>query len=241
MKKSKIFIVATLLVILLVGMSACSNSSDDATSINNQSGPDNTSESTVDTSQSSDSSTDSTVKSDNSGNNHSDGKSIENRNSQVEDSSAENNASTDTINVTKENENIQEDNATNTVTKIEGRRKEFLESLDNIQKELDALPEKKDSDKGVTNAMKNYYGRSYEMYDKELNEIYALLKKELSPETMKDLNTEQIKWIEQKEDTANEERLKYNGGTFENVAYYISLYESTKEKCYELVNEYMTD
>ncbi|MBS4537544.1 DUF1311 domain-containing protein [Clostridium sp. D2Q-11] len=141
----------------------------------------------------------------------------------------------------KENKNIEEDNTKNIVTRVEGRRKEFIERLDNIQKELDDLPEKKDSDAGVTNAMKNYYGKSYEMYDEQLNEIYALLKKELSSEVMKGLKTEQIKWIEQKEDIANKERLKYNGGTFENVAYYMSLYESTKERCYELVNEYMID
>ena len=208
MKKSKSFIAATLLVILLVGMSACSNTTDNTTSIKNQSEPDNVSESTDNSTESNDSSTDSTVKSDNS--------------------------------VTTSNkitENIQEDNT----SKIEGRRNEFIERLDNIQKELDAMPEKKDSDKGVTNAMKNYYGISYETYDKILNEIYALLQKELSPETMKDLKNEQIKWIKQKEDMANEERLKYNGGTFENVAYYISLYKSTKERCYELVNTYMTD
>ncbi|WP_341357543.1 lysozyme inhibitor LprI family protein [Rossellomorea sp. y25] len=125
-------------------------------------------------------------------------------------------------------------------TKIEGRT-EFLNKLDNIQKELDAMPEKKDSDKGVTNAMKNYYGVSYEKFDDALNEIYTLLKKELSPEVMKELQAEQLRWIEQKETKAEKERLKYEGGTFENVAWYISLYESTKDRCYELVNEYMTD
>jgi beta-lactamase regulating signal transducer with metallopeptidase domain/uncharacterized protein YecT (DUF1311 family) len=129
----------------------------------------------------------------------------------------------------------------NAATKIEGRRKEFIDSLDSMQKELDALPEKKDSDAGVTNAMRNYYGRSYEMYDKALNEMYALLKKELSPETMKELQTEEIAWIEQKEAAADQEASKYEGGTFEPVARYISLYQSTKERCYELVNEYMTD
>lgn len=139
------------------------------------------------------------------------------------------------------NENTLEDNTINIVTRIEGRRKEFLEKLDTIQKELDELPEKKDSDAGVTNAMKNYYGRSYDVYDKALNEIYALLKEKLSPETMKNLQTEQIKWIKQKEDIAEKERLKYNGGTFENVAYHASLYELTKKRCYELVNEYMAD
>jgi uncharacterized protein YecT (DUF1311 family) len=182
MKKSNIFIV----VALLVGMSACSNSSEDAASI---------------------------VKK----------------------------VPTDTTNQIKENDNLQGENTTKAVTKIKGSKNAYLERLDNIQKELDALPEKKDSDKGVTNAMKNYYGISYEKYDEELNEIYALLKKELSPEVMSDLKTEQIKWIEQKEKKADDERLKYNGGTFEHVAMYISLYESTKERCYELVNTYMTD
>lgn len=165
------------------------------------------------------------------------------QNQQVENSEdkVDHTDKTDSINNTKENKNIQEDDATNMETKIKGRRKEFLERLDNIQKELDALPEKKDSDAGITNAMRNYYGRSYEMYDKELNEIYTLLKKELSPETMKDLKTKQMKWIEQKEDIANKEASQFKGGTFEFVALYISLYESTKERCYELVNEYMTD
>ena len=219
MKNSKFFIKAVLLVILIIGLSACGNSSDDKASIDNQIEHDEISESTDETSQSNGAPTESTSKSDN----------------------TDKEVSTDIMNETKVNENLQEDSKEDTVSKIEARKKEFIEKLDNIQKELDALPEKKDSDEGVTNAMKNYYGISYEMYDKALNEIYALLKEMLSPETMDTLKTEQIKWIEQKEDTANEERKKYEGGTFENVAYYISTYESTKERCYELVNEYMTD
>lgn len=66
------------------------------------------------------------------------------QNQQVEDNleqanNADQKALPDSTNETKENENIQEDNTTNTVTKIEGKRKEFLERLDNIQKELDTL------------------------------------------------------------------------------------------------------
>ncbi|WP_405098020.1 lysozyme inhibitor LprI family protein [Oceanobacillus sp. FSL H7-0719] len=217
MKKRKTLIAATLLLILLVAMSACSNSTDDKSN-NDQTEPESIPEETEDAAQTTDSPSKKASNTDNSDDTLS------------EEATAE----------TEENE-LEEDKTADTVTKIEGRRTEFIERLDNIQKELDALPEKKDSDKGVTNAMKNYYGRSYEMYDKELNEIYALLKENLSPEIMNELKTEQMKWIEQKEKTAEEERLKYNGGTFENVALYISLYESTKERCYELVNEYMTD
>lgn len=81
----------------------------------------------------------------------------------------------------------------------------------------------------------------YEKYDIVLNSIYDLLKKELTPETMERLKTEQIKWIEQKEAEAEKERQKYAVKTHEWVAYFISSYESTKERCYELVNEYITD
>jgi uncharacterized protein YecT (DUF1311 family) len=199
------FIVAALLAVLFITMSACSDSTDDSAS--NQDEPESKQESKEDSS-----SKDSNVKTD-----------------QTE--------SAETSTVDSDTQSMEQEQ---TGTKIEGRKTEFLEKLDNIQKELDAMPDKKDSDKGVTNAMKNYYGVSYEKYDDALNEIYALLKKELSPEVMKELKAEQLKWIEQKEAKAEKERLKYEGGTFENVAWYISLYESTKERCYELVNEYMT-
>ncbi|WP_156855180.1 lysozyme inhibitor LprI family protein [Oceanobacillus sp. AG] len=214
MKKRNFLIAASLLVILLVGMSACSSNSsdDDITSTKNQSNSESTPQSKDDSSQSNDSHSESTQAEDN-------------------QKQADNTEDTTSANTTSES---QEE-------KVEGRRAEFLERLDNIQKELDALPEKEHADKGVTNAMKNYYGRAYEMYDEELNEIYALLKKELSPETMEDLKAEQIQWIDQKEDKANKERLEYEGGTFENVALYMSLYESTKDRSYELVNKYMTD
>lgn len=142
---------------------------------------------------------------------------------------------------TKETKTNQQVNSTDTAAKVVGSKKEFLKKLDNIQKELDALPEKKDSDMGITIAMRSYYGISYDKYDKALNEIYALLKKQLSPETMKNLQVEQLKWIKGKEASANKAAAEYKGGSFEFVAYSSSLYKSTKERCYELVNKYMTD
>lgn len=139
------------------------------------------------------------------------------------------------------NNSIQDTSKSNTGTKIEGRREEFLGRLDSIQKQLDVLPEKKASDSGTTIGMRSYYGESYDMYDKALNEIFSLLKDQLSQDTMKNLQAEEIKWIEQKEAAANREAAQYKGGTFELVAYNISLSESTKKRCYELVNNYMTD
>jgi uncharacterized protein YecT (DUF1311 family) len=137
--------------------------------------------------------------------------------------------------------NIQVTNTTNTVTKIDGRREEFLERLHYIQKQLAPLPEEKDLDATTTNDMTNYYRESYDMYDEALNEIYSLLKEQLSQDTMNNLQAEEIKWIKQKEDAANKAASQYKGGIFAPVAYNISLYESTKNRCNELVNNYMTD
>lgn len=142
---------------------------------------------------------------------------------------------------TSTNESTQENEILNTTSKIEGRRKEYLDRLDNIKKELDNSPEKKDADTGVTIAMISYYKKAYDMYDTELNNIYTLLKKELSPEIMERLQTEEINWIEQKEATADKEASQYEGGTFKPVAYISSLYGATRDRCYELVNEYMVD
>jgi uncharacterized protein YecT (DUF1311 family) len=230
MNKSKIFMAASLLVILLMGMSACSNSSNENTSSNTQTEPENIEESTDDAP-------------------------IDNASENIEDpipsdQNESNEAPSNNSDSQPEN-NIEERRQESLASiqkeldalpdKIVGNKQGFLERLDNLQKELDTLPDKEGSDSGATNAMKNYYGISYEKYDEALNAIYATLKKDLSPETMQDLQIKQLNWIDQKEAKAEEERLKYNGGTFENVALYISLYESTKERCYELVNEYMTD
>jgi uncharacterized protein YecT (DUF1311 family) len=213
MNRRNMFLVSILSAMLLAGMSACSQSSDEDEA--NQPKSDTISASTEDSTQSDDSSVDSAAASE------------ENKKDQSKESSSED------ISTKSSDEDVK-------VTKVEGKQA-YLEKLDNIQKELDALPYKKDSDKGVTNAMKNYYGVSYEKYDDALNEIYALLKKELSPEVMEELKSEQVKWIKEKEEKAEKERLKYEGGTFENVAWYISLYESTKNRSYELVEDYMKD
>ncbi|HWJ79467.1 MAG TPA: lysozyme inhibitor LprI family protein [Niallia sp.] len=249
--KSKITL-TILFVIFLVGLSACSKSSMNNTN-NTKSEPQNVLDSTEDTNNTSlnDSAIDDSY-------NNQEEVAITNSSLEEEDTiSINSNTSKETSenlipDINKDNPEEwdkkrkevfdyieQELNAF--PTEIEGSRKAFIERLDNIQKELDSLPDKKYSDTGTTNAMKNYYGVSYEKYDIALNRIYDLLKKELPSETMERLKTAQIKWIEQKEAKTEKEREKYAGKTHEWVAFYISSYESTKERCYELVNEYMTE
>jgi uncharacterized protein YecT (DUF1311 family) len=79
----------------------------------------------------------------------------------------------------------------------------------------------------------------YEKWDAALNEIYSVLKKQLSSSDMKKLQGEEIQWISNRDAQAKEESLKYKGGTMEPLVYSISLVEITKERCYELVEKYM--
>ncbi|CAN7525323.1 lysozyme inhibitor LprI family protein [Rossellomorea sp. LjRoot5] len=209
MKKRNWLTVTTLSAMVFVGMSACSQSSDEDAAGKPES------EAAAASTDSDDSQTEETPATE------------ENEKAQSDETSVEESSPDSPVQQPA-------------VTKVEGKQA-YIEKLDDLQKELDAMPDKKYSDEGVTNAMKNYYGVSYEKYDDALNEIYDLLKKELSPEVMAELKVEQVKWIEEKEAKAEKERLKYEGGTFENVAWYISLYESTKDRCYELVEEYMTE
>lgn len=193
---NKRIFLAKILVILLVGMSACSNSADEATITNDET-------------QSEDEST--------------------------EDTSNDDKDDEETVSTQEE---VQENQ---TVDKVVGRKTEFLQMLDNVQKELDALPVKEEADNGITAGMSEFYGISYEMYDEALNEIYALLQNELSPEIIRELEVRQVKWIEHKENLAIQDSEEFGGGSFANVAYVSSLYESTKTRCYDLVNNYMTD
>ncbi|CAM5612462.1 hypothetical protein SAFG77S_09712 [Streptomyces afghaniensis] len=235
----------TLFIVFLLGITACSKSSIDDSN-NNKSEPNNTSSNTdtFNDSATDENSINNPEKEDHiEPNNNSDKEFSTNSISEVKENEIKPETSTpDKMNKKREEvlDNIQKE-LTALPDKIEGSRQEFLERLDSIQRELDSLPDKKYSDTGTTNAMKNYYGISDEKYDIALNRIYDLLKKELSPKTMESLQMEEIKWIEQKEAEADKERQKYAGKTHEWVAYYISSYELTKERCYELVNKFITD
>ena len=72
-----------------------------------------------------------------------------------------------------------------------------------------------------------------------LNEIYGVLIEQLPEEEMYIVRAEQVNWISIRDAKANESGKQYEGGTMQPVAYSDSLGESTKERCYELVNKYM--
>lgn len=78
----------------------------------------------------------------------------------------------------------------------------------------------------------------YETWDKELNEIYSLLKDRLSESEMNKLTDEQITWISYRDETAQNladgEAEQYKEGRLN-----FELGRLTKERCYELINNYL--
>jgi uncharacterized protein YecT (DUF1311 family) len=117
------------------------------------------------------------------------------------------------------------------------RKDYYLKKLNDIQAKID-----KDynfDDANTTSEMRNASGAQYRMWDDELNEIYNELRKILPSAQMEKLKEEEIKWIAQKESDAKKSTDKVKGGTLEPVNYSLSLADSTKKRCYELVNNYL--
>lgn len=135
---------------------------------------------------------------------------------------------------------IQEKNTVvkenNNKTIQESKKQIYKKKLDDIQlglKDLDSLYA------GNTIEMKSAASQEYERWDKALNEIYGVLKQQLSSDDMNKLKEEQIKWISDRDAKAKKESLEYEGGTAEQLIYTSSLAQTTKERCYRLVEKYM--
>lgn len=72
-------------------------------------------------------------------------------------------------------------------------------------------------------------------WDNILNEIYALLQQQLSSGDMGSLKEVQIGWIKDKESSAKNAASKYADDEMKEI----TKNKITKERCYELVKNYM--
>lgn len=124
------------------------------------------------------------------------------------------------------------------IKKEESQKQVYLKKLNDIEAGLKDLSKKYE---GTTLEMKEAASEEYKRWDKALNEIYSVLKDQLSDSEMKELKEKQIQWISIKEKKAKEESLEYQGGTMESLIYISSLAKTTKDRCYELVEEYMVN
>ncbi|OCA87803.1 hypothetical protein A8F94_08140 [Bacillus sp. FJAT-27225] len=112
---------------------------------------------------------------------------------------------------------------------------EYLKKLNEMEEE------DRHSEVGETTVeLEKQEAERYKKWDKELNEIYAVLKEQLSPEQMDKVREEQRNWVKERDETAKESSLKYKGGTYEALEYVATQASLTRERCYALVAKYMS-
>lgn len=155
---------------------------------------------------------------------------IEEQNKLIEDENAKEDKKNDKKNDEKEDLAVTE-------VESESKKDIYLQKLDDIEVGLADLRELSGS--GITLDMRKAASETYRRWDDVLNEIYSVLKVELSSSDMDVLTEKQLEWIDYRDKTAKEDSLKYKGGTIEPVVYTSTLASLTKERCYELVNLYM--
>lgn len=117
------------------------------------------------------------------------------------------------------------------------KKDKYLQKLYNIDGSLADLTYMYEN--GTTAEMQEAQGAIYKKWDDALNEIYGVLKNQLSSSEMKSLRDKQRQWIKYRDRTANAEAAAYEGGSFASVQYVITQARLTRERCYELVNIYM--
>ncbi len=126
---------------------------------------------------------------------------------------------------------------TNTKSELASKRSVYLDKLDKIEYDLEELSYLYDS--GVTANMSEAASKEHKRWDDALNEIYGVLKQYLPSDEMSKLKQKELNWISYRDKTAKEESLLNEGGTLEGLTYISVLGTLTKERCYELVENYM--
>ena len=134
----------------------------------------------------------------------------------------------------QEENNIKTDQSNNKLNE-ESKKQEYRTKLDNIELGFKDF----DNTEKTTKDMRDHANERYKQWDAALNEIYGVLKSQLSASDMKNLQNEEIQWIKKRDSKAKEASSEMKGGTMEPVLYAGSSAQSTKERCYELVDKYM--
>lgn len=130
----------------------------------------------------------------------------------------------------------EEENESNETKKGQGNKQKYVEKLKSIEKEVTEI---RNNDDDTTLGMTKSEEAILDKWDQVLNEIYQVLEKQLSSHEMEKLRQEQRKWITYRDESAKKDASQFEGGTMESLEYVASLANTTKERCYELVEKFM--
>ena len=143
-------------------------------------------------------------------------------------------------NVVEENKDTNENPVTTVkeeTVNISGTKEKYLKQLNDIENSLGNLNDQYDT--GTQTQMHKAKSEILIKWDNALNEIYGVLKKQLTADEMNSLKEEQRNWIKQRDQMAKKDADVFTGGTMEATIYVGTQAQLTKERCYELVREYM--
>lgn len=133
--------------------------------------------------------------------------------------------------------NLDEEDSNADIESASSLKEGYLAKLAELKNEFeDARANPEDY---TTYAMKKVEGDIFDTIDSLLNEIYGVLKEQLSAVEMEQLRAEQREWITYRDNTAKAESEKYKGGTMEPLVYTTVLNDLTEKRCLELVEQYM--
>lgn len=158
------------------------------------------------------------------------------KNSEVDsttDSSSDDTQTEQVPTTDEENEEVADEGNSDSDV-IDSKKEEYLQMLDEIEAELQNKPI------GETQIeMEQFETEAYEIWDDALNKVYGALETQLPPDQMEKVREEQRKWIKLKYENARKEAAQYEGGSMESLTYIATQGKMTKERCYELVENYM--
>lgn len=133
------------------------------------------------------------------------------------------------------NNNVSKSNSNKDILREKGY--EYLQKL--AQTEVDADEIGYNSTEITTVGIVEEQGRILKLWDDKLNEIYSCLRTYMPNSEFNKLKQEQINWIKYRDKTAEVALEKYEGGSMGRIDSIGSLVNTTRERCYELVNNYM--
>ncbi|WP_078434075.1 lysozyme inhibitor LprI family protein [Metabacillus halosaccharovorans] len=132
----------------------------------------------------------------------------------------------------EDGEPLKSDNTSNEV--MESKKDVYLKKLNEME-ESDRYTEAKTT----MVEMEEQEVERYKKWDKELNEIYGVLKDQLDTGQMGEIRKQQRDWVTHRDEAAKVASLKYEGGSTESLEYVATQATLTRERCYELVAKYM--
>lgn len=128
---------------------------------------------------------------------------------------------------------FEDNNSNNDASVVDSIKMEYIDKLSQL--------ESKETHREYINDLQviQDHGFNYQLWDDALNEIYGILKTQLTESEMNELRSKQRQWIKDRDETAQKRYDEEGGGTLSRLVKAATLVQLTKDRCYELVNLYM--